>query len=166
MIRAVEQSDFSRLSEIYNYYIEHSAATFEEVAVDGPQMGERVEKMQALSLPWLVAEDSGRVTGYAYASPWNVRSAYRHTVECSVYLEPTATGQGLGGRLYAELFSILRGQDLRIVIGGVSLPNAASVALHEKFGFEKVAHFKEVGYKLGRWIDVGYWQMSLVDSVP
>lgn len=163
-LRPVLQGDFHRLAEIYNHYIEHSIATFEEQTVCADQMGERVKKVQDASLPWLVAEENGRINGYAYAGPWNVRSAYRYTVECSIYLDPNATGRGIGVKLYQQLFDTLREQSLRVVIGGVSLPNAASVALHEKFGFRKVAHFQQVGFKFGQWIDVGYWQLSLGDA--
>jgi L-amino acid N-acyltransferase YncA len=96
--------------------------------------------------------------GYAYAQPWKGRSAYRYSVEVSVYLDHQITQQGIGSRLYGELFQILAERGFHAVIGGVTLPNPVSVRLHEKFGFEKVAHFKEVGYKFGKWIDVGYWE--------
>lgn len=109
----------------------------------------------------MVAEDRGVVVGYAYASKWKARSAYRFAVESTVYLDPHYTGKGVGTKLYQELLKILRTKSLHVVIGGIAQPNPASVALHERLGFEKVAHFKEVGFKLGRRVDVGYWQLAL-----
>lgn len=161
LIRTVEPHDFHRLAEIYNHYIKNTYATFEETPITPDYMGESVGRVTTAALPWLVAEVAGRVLGYSYANVWNVRPAYRHTVESSIYLDPTSTGRGIGSRLYESLFELLREKSLHIVIGGIALPNAASVALHERFGFEQVAHFKEVGFKFDRWIDVGYWQRQL-----
>ncbi|HEV7431928.1 MAG TPA: GNAT family N-acetyltransferase, partial [Steroidobacteraceae bacterium] len=93
-----------------------------------------------------------------YASRWKGRCAYRYSVESTVYLEPLAVGQGLGTALYSALFARLQELGCHVVIGGIALPNAASVALHEKFGMRQVAHFAQVGNKFGRWVDVGYWQ--------
>jgi phosphinothricin acetyltransferase len=160
MIRPVEPRDFDGIAEIYNYYIQNSIATFEEEAISGEEMGRRVADVTDGGWPWLVAAESDRVVGYCYAKPWNIRAAYRHTVESSVYLDPAATGAGWGSRLYQALFEILGQKTLHVIIGGVALPNQASVALHEKFGFEKVAHFQQVGFKFGQWIDVGYWQVN------
>jgi phosphinothricin acetyltransferase len=124
-------------------------------------MAVRIEQVRARGLPWLLAEDAAGVAGYAYAGPWRVRAAYRHSVETSIYLAPRAAGRGIGRSLYAALLDALRERDVHAVIGGVSLPNAASVALHERMGFAQVARFEEVGFKFGRWIDVGYWQLRL-----
>jgi phosphinothricin acetyltransferase len=112
-------------------------------------------------LPWLVAEQDGRLLGYAYATRWRVRPAYRTSVESSVYLGGEAAGRGLGSALYRALLDALRRLDVHMVIGGIAQPNERSVALHEKLGFRKVAHFSEVGRKFGRWIDVGYWELRL-----
>jgi L-amino acid N-acyltransferase YncA len=92
------------------------------------------------------------------ATKWRERFAYRFSVEVTVYLAPTFTGNGVGSQLYDALFSVLKSRSIHSVIGGITLPNLASVALHEKFGLEKVAHFKEVGFKFEQWKDVGYWQ--------
>ncbi|HET6588329.1 MAG TPA: GNAT family N-acetyltransferase, partial [Oleiagrimonas sp.] len=94
-------------------------------------------------------------------SRWKSRCAYRHSVETSIYLDPERTGQGIGRHLYVALLDAVRALGMHAVIGGVALPNAASVALHEHLGFHKVAHFEQVGYKQGRWIDVAYWQLVL-----
>jgi len=159
MIRAVLDSDVSAIIDIYNYYIEESIATFEEQTISTSDMLSRIVKVSANNLPWLVAEDnSGQVIGYAYASKWRERFAYRFSVEVTVYLSVNHAQQGLGTQLYTALFNELKNLSINTVIGGISLPNPASIALHEKFGMKKVAHFQDVGFKFGQWIDTGYWQ--------
>jgi phosphinothricin acetyltransferase len=162
IIRPALPSDSESIASIYNHYVLHSVSTFEEQTVSSQTIARRIADVDAASLPWLVAEASGRVIGYAYASRWKSRSAYRFSAESSVYLDPARVRVGIGTRLYTALLDDLRGRNLHVVIGGVALPNAASVRLHEKLGFCKVAHFGEVGYKFGRWIDVGYWQLILL----
>jgi phosphinothricin acetyltransferase len=105
--------------------------------------------------------DGADVVGYAYAGKWKTRAAYRHSVEVSVYVSPERHGRGIGRQLYAELLRRLRERDVHSVIGGVAGNNAASFALHLSFGFEQVAHFREVGHKFGQWIDVTYFQLLL-----
>ena len=161
MIRVVAASDAQAIADIYNYYIANTVVTFEELPVSQNDIIERIQKVNDSSLPWLIAVDNGIVIGYAYAGKWNVRSAYRHTVETTVYLSNSSLSKGWGIQLYQALFDILRQKSIHVVIGGITLPNPASVALHEKFGMKKVAHFKEVGYKFGQWLDVGYWQTEL-----
>lgn len=161
MIRAATESDAQTITDIYNYYIENTVATFEEQPISKSDILERIQKVTGFSLPWLVAEDNGVVIGYAYAGKWNVRSAYRHTVESTVYLSHSSVSKGWGTRLYTTLFGLLRKKSIHVVIGGITLPNPASVALHEKFGMKQVAHFPEVGFKFGKWLDVGYWQREL-----
>ena len=134
--------------------------TFEEEPVAASEMERRVLEVSA-EFPWLVAEEAGDVVGYAYAGRWQGRCAYRFTVESTVYLDHRAGGRGIGTGLYGALISELRGRSLHGVVGGISLPNPASIALHEKLGFEKVAHFKEVGWKFDKWIEVGYWELLL-----
>lgn len=166
VIRPVEPCDIERIAEIYNHYILHTVVTFEEEVVSGREMADRIQEVSSASLPWLVAEDSNRVLGYAYAGKWKGRCAYRFSVESTVYLDPSAIGRGLGAALYDALFAALRRRSTHAIIGGIALPNTASVALHEKFGMQKVAHFKGVGFKFGRWIDVGYWQVCLGEAQP
>ncbi|MBX3622893.1 MAG: N-acetyltransferase [Rhizobacter sp.] len=161
MIRAAAPGDAAALAEIYNHYVAHTTITFEEQPVAPDQMAERVRDVATASLPWLVAEGEGRVLGYAYAGRWRPRSAYRHSVETSVYLRDGSGRRGLGSGLYEALFAALQAQGVHAVIGGIALPNESSIALHEKFGMKKVAHFEQVGFKFGRWIDVGYWQRVL-----
>ncbi len=160
-IRAATVADAESLAAIYNHYVTGTVVSLEEEAVPAREMARRIEEVGSASLPWLVAELGGQVVGYAYASRWKGRCAYRFSAEISVYVEPTHSRRGIGSMLYAQLFPILRDRGVHAVIGGIALPNAASVALHEKCGLEKVAHFKEVGYKFGRWIDVGYWHRTL-----
>jgi phosphinothricin acetyltransferase len=160
-VRPATATDGDALAAIYNHYIRETIVTFEEEPLRGAEMARRVAEVQEGSLPWLVAEETGRVLGYAYARQCQVRSAYRFSKEITVYLDREHTGRGLGTKLYERLFPELEARDVHAVIGGISLPNEASVAIHERFGLRKVAHFAEVGFKLGRWIDVGYWQRTL-----
>ena len=160
MIRTATIYDSPGITSIYNHYIEHSISTFQEKRIEPSFIEEKISNTPA-HCPWLVYEENNEVLGYAYASPWKAREAYRHSVEISVYTHPDYNGKGMGSQLYEELIRRLRSFNIHAVIGGISLPNAASVALHEKFGFEKVAHFKEVGYKFEQWIDVGYWELVL-----
>ena len=159
MIRPALPVDAEAIARIYNYFILNSVATFEEQTVTAQVMAERMDKINSASLPWLVAETAGGVVGYAYASRWKDRSAYRYSVESTVYVDHAALGVGYGSQLYESLLAGLRQQGFHVVNGGITLPNEASTRLHEKFGFRKVAHFKEVGYKFGKWLDVGYWQL-------
>ena len=144
--------------EIYNHYVRETIVTFEEEPVSAAEMASRIAEVATHGLPWLVAEQDRAVVGYAYASRWKERVAYRYSVESTVYLASGRDRQGLGSALYSELFRRLAAAGSHAVIAGIALPNAGSVALHEKFGMSKVAHFKEVGFKFGRWIDVGYWE--------
>ncbi len=161
MIRPATPDDAAAIIGIYNHYVLDTSVSFEEQAVSAARMAERVAGVQALGLPWLVLEQGGQILGYAYANKWKERSAYRFSVETTVYLAPDAGRQGLGSQLYAALFPLLRACGIHSAIAGITLPNVASVALHEKFGMKKVAHFEEVGLKFGRWLDVGYWQTRL-----
>jgi len=161
MIRPACTADAEAICRVYNPYVLQTVVTFEEEAVAPEEMEGRIRKVVAAGLPWLVLEDGGAMIGYAYATPWKERSGYRFAVESSIYLEAAAGGKGHGSRLYGDLLAALRTRPLRTAIGGVALPNDASVRLHEKLGFHKVAHFERVGWKCGRWVDVGYWQLSL-----
>ena len=161
IVRSASPVDAEAIARIYNYYVENTVITFEEEPVRVDAMAARVAEIQALSLPWLVAEIDSKVLGYAYAGKWKVRSAYRHSVETTIYLEHGHEGRGIGKTLYAALLPLLRARGIHVAIGGAALPNAASVALHEALGFEHVATFREVGFKHGRWVDVAYWQLVL-----
>lgn len=161
MIRPATSTDAEVIAAIYNHYVHHTIVTFEEDAVTVADMTQRITETIAAELPWLVWEENGVVLGYAHASKWKSRCAYRYAVESTVYLDQTATGRGLGTRLYTALLAALRAKKIHGIIGGIALPNAASVALHEKLGFQKIGQFKEVGWKFEKWIDVGYWELLL-----
>lgn len=157
-VRRARSDDAAEIAAIYNVHVRDTVATFELEGVDAVEMATRVSAVQGHGLPWLVACRGNVVLGYAYAAPWKPRAAYARTAESSIYLDPGIHGQGVGKRLYGELIECVHATGMHALIGGVALPNPASVALHEALGFVQVAHFRETGFKFGRWIDVGYWQ--------
>jgi phosphinothricin acetyltransferase len=161
MIRPATYEDTQSITHIYNHYVENTTVTFEEQVVKRSDMQTRITAITNLGLPWLVYEKASKVIGYAYASQWNTRSAYRNTIEVTIYLSPHCVGKGLGTALYQALFTQLKDDGYHTAIAGITLPNPASINLHEKLGLRKVGHFKQVGYKFGRWLDVGYWQSNL-----
>lgn len=161
MIRQARPDDATQLADIYNHYVLNTVITFEEAPVLPVEMAARIQSIEAHGLPWLVAEDNGMVQGFAYANTWKARHAYRHSVEITIYLAPNLTTRGIGTNLYHALFKALRQLQVHAVVACIALPNAHSAALHEKFGMKKTGHFSEVGYKFGRWLDVGYWQVNL-----
>ena len=161
MIRNVTQNDASQLTEIYNYYIKNTVITFEKSEINEQEMANRISENLSENLPWIVFEEDSDLLGYAYASKWKSRCSYRFSVEVTVYLHNEIKGKGFGSQLYKELINQIKELKYHALIGGISLPNEASIKLHEKFGFKKVAHFKEVGYKFNKFIDVGYWELIL-----
>lgn len=160
MIRSASQEDACRVTDIYNHYIRNTIITFEEVPVSTADMAARILGVQEAGLPWLVAQQEDAVVGFAYAGEWKGRCAFRHSVEITVYLDANSLGEGWGSSLYEALLGALRQGTTHVAIAGIALPNPQSIALHEKFGMQKVAHFAEVGYKFDQWIDVGYWQIT------
>ena len=160
MIRNATNADSLVIAEIYNHYILNTVVTFEEDAITAAEMQQRITDIKS-KYPWLVYEENGVVIGYAYAGPWKARSAYRYAVESTVYLHPAHTGKGIGKQLYAKLIEGLKEIDKHSVIGGIALPNDASIKLHEQLGFKKIGQFIEVGLKFGKWVDVGYWELLL-----
>ncbi len=160
MIRSASAADASALCAIYNHYVKTSTITFEDVPVCADEMARRIKDVLG-HLPWLVYEEDGEILGYAYATKWRARNAYKFTVECSVYVSHKHGRSGIGSKLYRALFPQLRERGIHAVIAGIALPNEASVAIHELCGFKKIAHFSEVGRKFDQWIDVGSWQLML-----
>jgi phosphinothricin acetyltransferase len=160
VIRTVQSRDAQAIARLYNYYVQNTTVTFEEEPVSDREMARRIDEITA-QYPWLVYELNGRILGFAYAGKWKGRSAYRYTVESTVYVDREFRGQGIGKALYYRLIQGLREQGLHLVIAGIALPNPASQALHEGFGFRRVGEFTEVGYKLGSWLNVGYWELRL-----
>lgn len=160
MLRPVRPDDAASICEIYNHYVQHTPVTFEESPVSVDDMRARILKITE-SLPWLVCEEDGELIGYSYATRWRDRSAYRHSVEMTIYLRQESVGGGKGTELFGALLTELRSGGIHCAIAGALLPNPRSVALLEKFGLQQVAQFHEVGFKFGQWLDVGYWQLLL-----
>jgi phosphinothricin acetyltransferase len=160
MIRSADYPDAISICSIYNLYVANTTITFEEKPVSIIEMESRIKDIIP-AYPWLVYEENGKILGYTYAHKWKERSAYKYSVESGIYIDPDHLGKGIGTGLKRELLKVLKEKSIHTVICGIALPNSASIALCEKFGFEKVAHFKNVGYKLDKWIDVAYWQLIL-----
>jgi L-amino acid N-acyltransferase YncA len=161
MVRAATPADAAAVAAIYAPVVTGTAISFEE---EPPGPDEISRRMAARPrLPWLVADDGGRVAGYAYASAHRARPAYRWSADCSVYLDPGYRGRGVGRQLYERLIPAVRELGYRSLFAGIALPNPASVGLHEALGFEPVGTFRRVGYKLGAWRDVGWWQLFMDD---
>lgn len=159
-VRQATAGDAEKICEIYNWYVANTIITFELEPILATEMQQRIsEKLQKFE--WLVGEQSGEIIGYAYAGTFRARAAYDHTVESSIYLDHTKTGQGFGVMLYQALIDRCRELGFKEMIGGAALPNAASVRIHEYLGFEKIGVFARVGYKFGEYIDVGFWQLRL-----
>lgn len=157
-IRPVNLTDAAQIAEVYNYYIQNTHHTFETEPLSADEMKERIGTITG-DYPYLVAEEYGEILGYAYATQFRLRQAYAFSAEVSIYVRNAAKQKGIGTQLYTQLFDELADTSIHAIVAGISLPNDASVRFHEKLGFSKVAHFREVGYKLGRWVDVGYWEL-------
>ncbi len=160
MIRDATPQDGPAVAALYNPYIIDSDISFEEEPLSDAAMSARMAGVLS-DYPWLLAERNGELLGYAYATRWKERNAYRYCAETCIYLRRGVEGQGVGTALYEALLERLPDVGIQIAIGCIALPNEASVALHEKMGYTKVAHFPGVGFKFGRWIDIGYWQKPL-----
>lgn len=162
-IRPVADGDIPDIREIYNYYVTNSVVTFDEKKWTVAQWRDKVAHLKKLGLPFLVAESpSGQVLGYAYVQPMSSKSAYRYSVENSIYLGQAATGKGLGRALLAALIAACEQAGIREMVAVISDKGAeASIALHEKLGFEEVGRMGRVGFKFGRWLGTVYLQKSL-----
>ena len=162
VIRLATLADAPEIAAIYRPYVEDSVISFELTAPSETVMRERMGKVLG-KLPWLVCEQDGALAGYAYASPHRDRDAYQWSVDVSVYLRQGLQRRGFGRALYSELFTLLVQQGYYTAFAGISLPNAASVGLHESFGFGLVGVYRNTGFKFGAWHDVGWWQKPLRD---
>ncbi|HTE15166.1 MAG TPA: arsinothricin resistance N-acetyltransferase ArsN1 family B [Burkholderiales bacterium] len=160
-LRLATERDAAILCAIYNPYVLETVITFEQTPVTDAEMAQRICDYTA-QYPWLVAEADGKVVAYAYATRWRTRAAYDYTLESTIYVDKNFTGRGIAKPLYLELLRALKARGVHAVVGCIALPNAASIALHEKCGFVKVAHFPQVGRKFERWVDVGFWQVMLL----
>src|SRR5947209_14873611 len=158
------QRDAARCAEIYARYVRGSVASFEAVPPDEAEMGRRIAETSRTH-PWLVAVRDGEVAGYAYGCPHRARDAYRWSADVSVYIDERRRGEGLGRALYGELLGLLREQGIYTVCAGITLPNEASVALHEGFGFRPIGVYRAIGFKAGAWRDVCWYQLALREPV-
>lgn len=161
MIRYVKEEDFEEIRNIYNYYVENTTISFEETCVTCEEMASRIKTISS-EFPFVVYEINHQIVGYAYITKWKSRHAYRYTLETTVYTRNDYSGKGIGSGLYNFLFKEL--PMCHSIMSVIALPNEKSIALHEKFGFERVADFKEVGYKFNRWIDVAYFQKKMENN--
>lgn len=152
--------DTAQILEIYSPIVTHGSATFEEVVPTLADMQARIQKISAF-FPWYVVMDGDRLLGYAYAGAHHERASYRWSVNVSVYLRPDMHRQGLGKLLYQTLFTQLRKQNFFRAYAGITMENKVSIAMHERLGFKPAALYQKVGYKLGRWHDVGWWELEL-----
>ena len=156
-IRAATSDDTRAILGIYTPFVVETAVSFEEEPPSESEMADRIARSHA----WLVGEDASGVCGYVYAAPFHPRPAYRWSVEVSIYLSPRAQGRGLGRALLTELLDQLRSTGFVNAFAGTTLPNPRSIALFESYGFAKIAHQHKVGFKLGAWHDVGWWQLQV-----
>lgn len=160
MIRLATLSDAAAVAAIYAPYIESTAITFEVTPLSADEMAARMVRMME-RCPWLVAEVAGRVVGYAYASPHRERAAYQWSADVAIYLDAQVHRRGIGRALYTALFPRLARQGFVNAYAGITLPNPKSVGLHEALGFEPVGVYQHVGFKMGQWLDVGWWSLQL-----
>lgn len=159
-IRPARAADFDAIAALTNHYIRTTAIHFGYEEMSPAAFIESWQNSRE-RYPWFVADEAGQVVGYAKGSPWRERAAYAWAVELGLYVRPDRHGRGLGTKLYRSLLNALRAQGFHTAVGGITLPNEASVRLHESLGFVKVAHFKDAGWKLNAWHDVGFWQIEL-----
>ena len=161
MIRLANESDAAAIAAIYAPYVTNSCISFEECAPDEAEMARRIRGDRPGYHPWFVAEEEGKVRGFASSAPFRSRPAYRWTVETGIYLAPEAAGRGIGRQLLSTLLDALERQGYVAAIGAIALPNPISVALHERLGFTHEGTYRQVGFKMGMWLDVGLWQKEL-----
>ena len=163
--RVANVNDARAIAEIYAPYVSDTAITFEiDPPPDADEIASRMRRIGAI-YPWLVATTRGEIAGYAYACENRSRAAYRWSVDAAVYLHASAHRKGIGRGLYERLFALLRMQGFVNAFAGITLPNAPSVGLHEAFGFRLIGVHQDVGWKLGAWRDVGWWQLSLASPL-
>jgi phosphinothricin acetyltransferase len=165
MIRLATESDAPACRRIYAPNVTHTAISFELEVPSVEEMARRIAS-KLPRFPWLVLEDGADVLGYAHGSTYRDRPAYQWSVEVSVYVAAEARGRGVGRRLYTALLALLRSQGFVSAYAGIALPNDASVRLHESMGFTPIGVYRNAGFKLGQWRDVGWWQLELQEPPP
>ena len=162
IIRQATITDTDQLRDIYAPYVQNTPISFETTVPSAEEMEKRISGVISTN-PWLVIAEGNNILGYAYASKHRERAAYRWSVDVSVYVRQECRGMGIGKLLYTALLNILRHQGYCNVYAGIGLPNEASTGIHEYFGFRKIAHYTNVGYKMGQWRDVGWWELFLAN---
>lgn len=162
-IRPAAVSDAAAIAGIYAHYVRDTVITFDTDPLSAAEVAQRIEAGAGV-FPWLVAEEEGAILGYAYAAPFRTRRAYRFAVETTVYVRPGSEGRGVGSALYRPLLETLENQGFTQAIAAITLPNDASVGIHERLGFVHAGTYAQVGWKLGQWLDVGLWQRPLAPS--
>jgi L-amino acid N-acyltransferase YncA len=160
-IRQATEEDLPAILDIYNDAILNTTSVYNYEAHTLAMRQDWFTHKQEHNLPVLVAEKDGEVIGFSTYGPFRVWAAYKYTVEVSVYIHPEHRGKGIAKLLYPPLFAIAKEQELHALVAGIDASNAASIRLHEHFGFTEVGHFKEVGYKFGRWLDLVFMQLTL-----
>ena len=161
LIRLAEAGDAAAIAAIYAPFVTDTPVSFEETAPDAAEMARRIAGDGRGLHPWLVAEIDGKVVAYASSSPFRARPAYRWSVETGVYCAPQARGRGIGRLLMERMLELLTRQGFTAVVAGITLPNEASVALHEKLGFAPTATYRDTGFKLGAWRTVQVFARDL-----
>jgi L-amino acid N-acyltransferase YncA len=156
------KADAAACAAIYAPYVASSVISLEDVAPGAEEFAGRIARISE-RYPYLVAEEDGRIVAFAYGSLHRERAAYRWACESSVYVDESRRRRGTGRALYTALFDLLRRQGLQIVCAGITLPNDASVAFHESFGFELIGVYRRIGWKAGAWHDVGWWQLDIIE---
>ena len=160
MIRKITIQDAKAIANIYNEYVQNSVVTFETEPVSLHEMCRRIEEISS-QYPYLICEENGKVLGYCYAHKWKARTAYRHTLETTVYVDVTAHGRGIGENLMRHLIAECRKADVHVLIACITDGNEKSIMLHQRLGFLQVSHFYQVGMKFNRWLDVVDFQLQL-----
>ena len=155
--------DAAACAAIYAPFVTDSVISLEEVAPTPTDMAARIERISRTH-PWLVAGDDSEVCGFAYASLHRERAAYRWATDVTVYVEPACQRRGIGRSLYSSLFELLARQGFHVACAGITLPNPASVGLHEALGFVPLGVYRRIGFKFGTWWDVGWWQLELISA--
>ena len=161
-IRIAKPNDAKGILEIYAPYISNTSFTFETEIPSVEEFAERI-KTYLINWPWLVCEIDGKIAGYTYATKYRERVAYQWGVESSVYIHDDFQREGIARALYTALFDILKQQGFNTVYAVINLPNEKSISLHERLGFHHFATYEKAGYKLGKWKNVGWWQLSIND---
>lgn len=160
MIRTVTLADSDALTAIYNHYVEESTATFDLLPVSSSEIDRLIHEATP-HFPFLVYDTGEGIAGYCYAHSWKSKAAYSHTWEITIYLAPEHTGKGIGGALMKQLIDDCRKKGCKVLIADITAENEGSRRFHERFGFTQVSHFRQVGRKFGRWLDVIDYQLNL-----